>query len=218
MLLSTFWIDYPILRDALSHAPEITVSWKQSDLIGDDTHQMLVWVDGNEFEAFDAGLEADTTVNSPSRVVEFDDRRFYQLELTPTGHRKSVYPLVVEEGTVLQDVMATHKGWKFRTAFPSNDALERFHSFFLESDVEFEIRRLYDEQQGIDGSRYGVTEQQYETLVAAVDTGYLDIPRSSSLAELADGFDISPNAASERFRRGTKTLVENSIYPEDEQT
>ncbi|WP_256527528.1 helix-turn-helix domain-containing protein [Natrinema marinum] len=50
---------------------------------------------------------------------------------------------------------------------------------------------------------------------AAVETGYLDIPRSCSLAELGDRFDISPNAAFERFRRGVKALVENTVHPDD---
>ena len=55
-------------------------------------------------------------------------------------------------------------------------------------------------------------------LVAAVDEGYLDIPRSCSLAELGTQFDISSNAASERFRRGSKTLIENTLSPDDQPT
>ncbi|MFC6767311.1 helix-turn-helix domain-containing protein [Natrinema soli] len=215
MLLATLLIDYSILRETLSHAPNTKVTWEQSDLTEDGDHQMLVWVDG-EVAAFDAGLEADPTVNAPLQVAEFDDRRLYQLELTDDGKRASVYPTVIEEGSVLREVTATHEGWHFRAAFPSSEALERFHAFFVDRDLDVELRRLQDARETADGSRfqYGVTDRQREALVAAVDAGYLDIPRSRSLAELGERLGISPNATSERFRRGVETLIENTVYPD----
>lgn len=229
MLFATFSVDYPILRETLAHAPAVTVTWEQSDLTGDGDHRMLVWVAPDEdavddtddaFEAFDAGLETDPTVGAPLRVVDFDDRRLYHLPLTRDGRRASVYPLVIDDGSVLQDVTATHEGWFFRAAFPDDAALERFHEFFVERDLEIEIRQLYDAGEcsgaAAGGTQYGLTERQRDVLVAAVDTGYLDIPRSASLAELAEGFDISSNAASERFRRGVRTLIENTVYPDEE--
>ncbi|WP_226480312.1 helix-turn-helix domain-containing protein [Natrinema amylolyticum] len=219
MLLATLLVDYPILRDTLSQAPDIELTWEQSDLTGDGGHQMLVWIDGEGFEAFDAGLEADPTVTAAPPVVEFDGRRLYQLSLTSDGQRMSVYPTVIEEGGVLHEVTATHEGWYFRVAFPSDEALERFHAFFVEHGLAVEIRELYDKSESSEpaGSRsqYGITDRQREALVAAVDTGYLDIPRSCSLAELGERLDISPNATSERFRRGVKRLVENTVYPSD---
>ncbi|QFU81434.1 helix-turn-helix domain-containing protein [Natronorubrum aibiense] len=213
MLFTAFWIDYPILREALSAAPDVTITWEQSDLTEDGSHQMLVWADGDGYDAFETGLEADATVEPPSRVVEFGDRRLYQLELTPTGKRQSVYPVVLEEGSLLRRVTATHEGWHFRAVFPSEDALERFHQFLLDNDIGLELQRLYKEQDGADSTQFGLTDQQRETLVTAVDAGYLDIPRSCSLAELGEAFDISPNATSERFRRGVKALIEETVYP-----
>lgn len=223
MIFATLLVDYPILRETLSHASDATVTWEQSDLTGDGDHRMLVWVDGDDaaLEAFEDGLEADPTVVEPLRTVEFAGRRLYHLELTCEGHRSSVYPIVVESGGVLLDVTATTEGWFFRVAFPSIETFERFHEFFVERDLEVEVRQLYDEFDGTGesnsgaGSQFGLTDRQRETLVAAVDAGYLDIPRSCSLAELADRFDISSNAASERFRRGVRTLIENTIYPDD---
>ncbi|QLK27826.1 helix-turn-helix domain-containing protein [Natrinema zhouii] len=215
MLLATLLTDYPILRETLSRAPNTKVTWEQSDLTEDGDHQMLVWVDG-EVAAFDAGLEADPTVNAPLQVVEFGDRRLYQLELTDDGQQASVYPTVIEAGNVLREVTATHEGWHFRAAFPSDEAIERFHAFFVDRGLDVELRQLYDAREPTDGSRlqYGVTDRQREALVAAVDAGYLDIPRSCSLAELGERFDISSNAMSERFRRGVGTLIENTVYPD----
>ncbi len=215
MLLTTFRIDYPILREALTHAPEIELTWEQSDLSENGTHQMLVWADGPTFGAFEAGLEADPTVKPPKRMVECDGQRLYQFELTAEGRRVSVYPTVVETGAILQDVTATSKGWNIRAALPDEETLDQYHSFFLGHDIDVEVKQLYEnwEPKPSSQSQFGLTNRQYELLVSAVDDGYLDIPRSCSLAELGAQFDISSNAASERFRRGTKTLIENTVYP-----
>ena len=220
MLITTFQVDYPILRTALSNVPEIELTWEKSDLTGEGTQQMLVWIAGTAFEAFEAGLEADPTVKSPTRVVEFDDRRLYQLELTPKGRRASVYPIIVEAGGFVQDAGATNEGWDIRAVLPDEETLERYHSFFRDRNMDLEVKRLYEDwaPETDVGSGYGLTERQLETLVTAVDAGYLDIPRSCSLAELGAQFDISSNAASERFRRGAKTLIENTVYPDDQLT
>lgn len=224
MLFATLAVDYPILREALSRAPGVEVTWEQSDLTGDGDHRMLVWVDGDDdaLEAFDEGLEADPTVAPPERPIEVDDRLFYQIELSAEGRRESVYPLVIEEGTVLREVTATHEGWRFRAAFPGEESLDRFHEFFVDHDVEVTLRRLYDERASPSGSpsrvQIGVTDKQREALVAAVDAGYLDIPRTCSLAELGERLEISSNATSERFRRGAKTLIENTVYSNDRST
>ncbi|ELY80407.1 bacterio-opsin activator HTH domain-containing protein [Natrinema pellirubrum DSM 15624] len=123
---------------------------------------------------------------------------------------------MIEEGGVLQEASVTHEGWFFRVAFPSDEALERFHGFFLERGFEVDVRKLRDTREsaggGDAGSQFGLTSRQREALVAAVEAGYLDIPRSCTLAELGERLGISQNAASERFRRGVETLVENTVY------
>ncbi len=217
MLLATLLIDYPILRDSLSQAPDVTVTWERSDLTTDGDHRMLVWVDGDERPAFEAGLDTDRTIAAVLQRAAFGDRWLYQLALTPEGKATSVYPTVIEEGGVLQEVTATHEGWIFRVAFPSDEALERFHGFFLERDLEVDVRKLRDTRDpaGNARSEFGLTSRQREALVAAVEAGYFDIPRSCTLAELGERLGVSQNAASERLRRGVETLVENTVSHDD---
>lgn len=215
MLIATFRLDYPILRETLSHLPGVSVTWVQSDLT-DGGHKMLVWIETDDFETFHDGLEDDPTVGTSSRMTAVNGRRLYQLKLTERGHRESVYPLIIEEGIVLDHVTADDEGWEFRATFPDHGALEEFRSFCGEHDIDVELRRLYEERETNERPRYGLTDRQRETLVAAVDEGYLEIPRSCSLAELGEELAVSSNAASERFRRGVRQLVENTIHPEAE--
>ena len=214
MLMGTFRLDYPILRETLACVPDATLTWVQSDLTEDDQHKMLVWLEHDEQSAFCDGLEDDPTVTSYSRLTTVDGRHLYHLELTDEGHRESIYPVIVEQGIVLDHVTASVDGWEFRTTFPDHDALEQFRSFCADHDLDIVLRQLYEERETVDHVRYGLTDRQRETLVTAVDAGYLEIPRACSLADLGDRLGVSSNAASERFRRGVQTLVRSTVHPD----
>ncbi len=188
------------------------LQWERSDTTTDGRSILLLWANGGDFEAFEAALDLDETVASPSRVVRFGERRLYQLELQGEGLRKSVYPTVVEEGGVIRDLSATHEGWDFRISFPTAGSFDRFYDVCRDNGFGFTLHRIYEEQDGAEEPGYGLTSGQCDVLVAAAELGYLAVPRRCSLAELADYLGISENAASERFRRGVKTLVENTVY------
>jgi predicted DNA binding protein len=61
------------------------------------------------------------------------------------------------------------------------------------------------------GIWFGLTPAQRETLVAAVDGSYYPIPRRLSTEDLADRFDISDQAVTERLRRAIVALTENAL-------
>ena len=214
MLMATFRIDYPILRETLARVPEMELTWVQSDLIESDGHKMLVWIEHDDFEEFHEALEVDPTVIPSPQLAAVNGRRLYHLELTEDGHRESIYPLIIERGIVLDHVTASGDGWEFRVTFPDHEALERFRAFCGDHDIEVQLRRLYEERDANGGPQFGLTDRQRETLVTAVDAGYLEVPRSCSLAELSDRLDVSSNATSERFRRGVRTLVRNTVHPD----
>ncbi|SFC55332.1 hypothetical protein SAMN05444422_11083 [Halobiforma haloterrestris] len=215
MLLATFVIDYPILQETLAESPA-DLEWVQSDLTEDGSHQMLVWIETDDFESLETRLENDPTVTGTSRMTSLDRRRLYRIELTESGHRSSVYPIVVDRGIVLERVTANRDGWSFRVSFPEYDALEEFRTFCARRDIEIELERLYERREGTTRSEYGTTERQRELLEAAVETGYLDVPRACTLAELGEELGISSNAASERFRRGASTLIENTLLADSD--
>lgn len=218
MIIVEFRLDHPILREALNRVPEMELTWERSDAIDESRVRILVWAEGGDFEAFEAALETDSTVETPSRVIEVGNRRLYQTELAGAGLEASVYPLVVEEGGVIQDLTASRDGWEFRAAFPDRASFDRFHDFCRERELGFEFRRLYDErtnagEANANGPSYGLTERQRETLVEAVDCGYFEIPRECTLAELGERLDVSETATSERVRRAMKALVLQTVYP-----
>ncbi|WP_231186906.1 helix-turn-helix domain-containing protein [Haladaptatus sp. DYF46] len=218
MIIVEFRLDYPILREALGVVPEMEITWEQSDRTAEGRHQILFWAENGDFDAFEGGLESDPTVATSEEAIEISDQRLYRVELKDEGQRASIYPVLLDEASVLRHVTATHRGWEFRTAFPTKEGFSRFCEHCRSHEIGIVLHRFYEERGSLDTPQFGLTDPQRETLVTAVDCGYLEIPRENSLADLSDRFDISETAASERFRRGVKTLIECTVYPDDERT
>lgn len=211
MIIVEFRLNHPILTHALSQVPETEITWERSDAIDESRVRILLWVEGGDLDAFEAAIEDDPTVATPTRVIEVGERRLIQSELVGEGLRSSVYPLMVEEGGVIQNLTATHGGWEFRAAFPDERSFDRFHGFCRDHGIGFEFKRLYNEQQADEEPGYGLTVPQRETLIAAVSCGYFEIPRQCSLAELGEDLGISETAASERVRRAVKQLITQTV-------
>ncbi|MFC4358861.1 helix-turn-helix domain-containing protein [Halobium salinum] len=210
MLLAEFTLDHPILRETLRSRPGLRVVWERSDTSG-ERRVVLCWVEGDDFDGLDAALEADPTVADPTVLTEVGGRRLYRFDLADEGHQKSVYPVMVEESGVIRSLTADASGWHFRVEFPTRVAFDRFREVCREYDLDISLGRILAETPAERDAAFGLTAPQREALRAAVDTGYLSIPREASLAELGDALDISQNAASERFRRGVETLVQNTV-------
>ncbi len=61
------------------------------------------------------------------------------------------------------------------------------------------------------GRREDLTMTQTRTLLDALERGYYQVPRQTTLVELADMYGVSDQAVSERLRRATAKLIESSL-------
>lgn len=76
----------------------------------------------------------------------------------------------------------------------------------------FDDRRgVFTVDDGIDGTDSNPTPEQCEAITVGREKDYFDVPRGTSLQSIADSLGTSDTAASYRFRRGLKTLVEESV-------
>lgn len=213
MLIVELTLDHPILRAALGQRPDVTVTWSRTDGLGERSNAehatVLCWVEG-DVDAFVDATETDPTVSDFHVVERFDGRSLCRFTLTERGRETSIYPTIVRLEGVIRNLQSSPEGWRFELGFPSRDAFEEFHDSCTDRGFALSLRRVFDEQTDVD-SASGLTERQREVLVAAVRHGYLDVPRSASLSDLADELDVSPNAVSEGFRRGVRNLVRETL-------
>ncbi|WP_192498367.1 helix-turn-helix domain-containing protein [Halorussus halophilus] len=210
MVIAEFTIDHPVLFESLNRVPDIEIEWQETYQRPDGPTQMLFWIESDDFDRVDRTLDDEPAVTNPTVLARTGDRRFYRVDFTNLGEETNLMPQLIEVGGVLRKAVGTNDGWECQARFPDRQAIERVYRFCTDHDIEFTVERLYEET---DWSQTGVTltEAQRETLVEAVESGYLDIPRRCSLANLAERLGISDSAASERFRRGVKELVQQTI-------
>ncbi len=212
MIITEYTLDHIILRETLRQAPSTTVTWEESHTGANGRRQFIAWVESDDFGAFERGIDPDPSVTNPVVHTELGDRRLYRFDLTEKAEETDIMPLLIEVGGVHRRLVATSDGWLNRTQFPDRDAFERIHQFCRDHDIPFTFHRIWEERDRYVNDSPHLTEPQLEVLTAAVESGYLDIPRRCSLADLGAELDISQSAASERFRRGAKNLIQDTLF------
>lgn len=143
-------------------------------------------------------------VTNPEVFTDVEGRRLYRVDFTDLGRETNLLPKIVEAGGVMREAIGTNDGWRCRVRLPDREAFEQVYEFAQSHEIDFTFHRLYEQTGWVEGGP-ALTDAQRETLIEAVDSGYIGIPRECSLAELGDRLGISETAASERFRRAVKT-------------
>ena len=113
------------------------------------------------------------------------------------------------DGTV-RSATATTDTWTFEVRFPSTDASSRFYTRYDDETHPITIRRLNHQGTTDRRSNGQLTADQRDALARAVATGYFEVPRRTTLVELADELDISDTAVSQRIRRGMANVLQDS--------
>jgi predicted DNA binding protein len=114
-------------------------------------------------------------------------------------------------GTVVE-VHGTAEQWRLRTLFPDRPIASETYRTWHKEGVQPTLGRIDDISDGSDG-RMGLSPTQHRVVLEAFRSGYYDVPRETTLAELAAEFDVSHQALSECLRRGHSTLVERMLSP-----
>lgn len=164
------------------------------------------WAQGKEHDVEEA-FSTLPSIESVRRLTEIDGWGLYELHWR--------YPInglvasLAESDAAVVEFASTDGEWYLDLRFPSRHAVTVFHESCLENDISVTVTRL---SEGPDpAGQSELTEKQRDALVNAYERGYFDIPRRTTLTDLADRMDISTQALSQRLRRGNATLVRESL-------
>lgn len=206
--------DSPLFRATLADVPDVELRLEDIRTPDGEPRRFVFWVERDDFEPFEAAMEADPTVGSYRCLTVNDDERLYRASV-PAGTRDSLYAVTVRHDILVLDLEVTTDGKRVLARVPSREAAVEFRQVCTERGFDFRLERLYREETtaedgGIDG-RYGVTAAQREALSTALEMGYFEVPRDASLERVADELDISRQALSTRLRRGQMNLLGNTL-------
>lgn len=170
-----------------------------------------VWATGDT-DGFQRELDESSAV-SYSTVDSLEGRVLYRLrwQTEPDG----LLAIFEDTNAAVLEARGTNR-WFFRVRFPNDTNVTQFHERTREQGYELELHRLGQsaEDTGETDSGSDLTPEQREALLYAVEAGYFAIPRQATLDDIAGEFGISNQAASERLRRATGTVLRGAFERE----
>lgn len=201
-------------------AEEFALSWTLSELediefeverfVAHNADHVMpyVWVSGDDGDRISDTLDRDESVETLELLSELDGEWLYRMEWI--DHIQTLVRILVEEDGSILAAFGDESGWQLRVLFAERDALSRTYDYCREAGLTLDIGSIYQLDDGREG-RFGLTDEQQDTLVTAYERGYFEVPRGITLTDLAEELDISHQALSERLRRGEKSVLENTV-------
>jgi len=169
----------------------------------------FLWVDCDDPARLSAAVESDPSVSNVDVLSQADGACFLRVEWEPHVHA-FLAVLRAADGVVL-DLHGYDGAWYFRIFFPNDDFVTT-SELCQEYGIDISIERADELRGAPEYGCFGLTEQQFDTVVRAYEHGYYDVPRDINQEELAEHFGISHQALSERLRRAHETIITNSLY------
>ncbi|WP_226011412.1 helix-turn-helix domain-containing protein [Halomicrobium salinisoli] len=203
-----------VLAEALTSESGVRVEIKRV-VAGTADVTPFFWAFGDRLDDFESALSADSEVRAVDPLETTDEgERFYRVSWDRSA--PSLLTAVADaEATILEAVNDDDGVWELKVLFPDRGALSAFHDYCLEHDFGIRLERVYSPENPEERGQYGVTDDQQEALVAAYHAGYFEVPRSTTLADIAGDLGISRNAASARLRRGHRNLLASTLVHDE---
>ncbi|GAB3018012.1 helix-turn-helix domain-containing protein [Natronobiforma cellulositropha] len=197
-----------LLGPTLEECPTLEVTLERQFALDPDRPISFCWMAGVQPPVLEEVFERDGTVATSERLETADERTLYAL--TECGEESvGTYRRWVALGSELLEACVSAGGWECRMRFPGRDALAAYHEYLTVQGVGFDLHRLATGGDSVDGAI--LTPYQRNALRTAYERGFFDVPRGSTLEEIAAELGISDQALSERLRRGQSRLVERHV-------
>ncbi|MFD1513182.1 helix-turn-helix domain-containing protein [Halomarina rubra] len=173
----------------------------------------LVWTYDADPERFARSVRNHPAVDSFDELDRFDGETLYALRWDASSDH--LFDAIHREDAHLLRATAVADTWTFELRFHTHESLSAFQRHCENAHVHYGVRRITTPDGPVDRRHYGLTEQQREALVLAVETGYYDIPRRRSTVDLAEQLGISDQAVTERLRRAIVALSTSTVVVPD---
>ncbi|WP_436344204.1 bacterio-opsin activator domain-containing protein [Natronorubrum sp. FCH18a] len=205
------------LYHALTAAPQMVVEIEQVVATMEDRIMPYFWVIGGDHAEFEDSFHADESVTDIAAIDEVEGARLYRGEWTQNV--ESIVYAYVELGATILQAIGRDNNWELRMRFDDRGSLSEFRSYCDENGISYELNRIQEQEQPMASAQYDLTPTQRETLLAALEAGYYEVPQKVTMSELADRMDITQQALSKRFHAAHENLITSTLtisHPDDE--
>ncbi len=166
-------------------------------------------IESSNFSQFEDGLRNDSTIDTFEQVIETRaEKAIYSFEYTDEA--KVLSPVISAANGVILDMENDGSDWILTVWIPERTDLSHLWNYARRNDIDIELLRV-NEYASLGNTDAGLTDNQRDALLVALESGYFEEPRNATLSEVAADLDISQPAASGLLRRGLKRLVVSSL-------
>ena len=200
--------DQFVLAETFRTHPELSIRIGKIVANGEKTVMPLCWARNVPVNQLLDTLEADSTVVDVELISEEEKEALYRMEWK--DEIQFIIQVLTNSKATILDTIGTGDGWRFRALFPDRDSLAKTDEFCDTHGISVQITSLRSVDSDF-ANRYGLTGDQRDALVEAFKCGHFSVPREATLQECTEEVGISHQALSERLRRGTEALVEETL-------
>ena len=205
---ATVPLDQFVLEEAIERVPDVELEFVQFALHSSARTMPFLWASTSEPDRLEAALNEDPSTERVNCLSREEGRTLYSIDWAPCAARL-IDGFAEADGSVL-DVRATADHWVFQILFPDRVTASETFQAWCDGGIDSSRARVGN-LSCREGDTGGLSETQHSTIAQAFQTDYYDVPRGTTLKELATGFDVSHQAVSERLRRGHSHLVEQML-------
>jgi predicted DNA binding protein len=198
------------LAELFEAVPSLTCEMER--VIASSGHGL--WLSGPSQAEIERAMSDASAIDGYTLITSDDGRWLYDVRFDP--ETVDVFDLVLEEGGTVLSASASGGTWLLSVRVLDREDVSSLYDELVDHEVMPTIVRLFDVADE-SHSQCGLTQRQYETLVAAIDHGYFEIPREVSMQELSEELGISHQALSERLRRAYRALVTSELNVAEEE-
>lgn len=192
--------------------PDITIDLERIVPLGDAVIP-LFWITSGDADAIESTLLDSPHTEIARNLTDAGDRVLFEVrwDLEIDG---IIQPLIETNGRVLE-ATGNADEWEFRVRFSAQEHLNEFNQAATDKGIPVTLRHLYNPTPPEEQSP--MSDEQHEVITEAYRRGYFNVPRDVTAADLANSFEVSDSAVSQRLRRGLSTLVRKTMIPDEEQ-
>lgn len=207
-----------ILRETLHEFSDLKVEVRNIATGPETPLRIICAVTGSDCGAFGDAASEEPAVDDIKLLEDGEVRRLYWLQAVPGTIDQQAYEAAVDSGGVFLQSQRVEGGWCTTMNYPDQECFQRFQRCISEEGMEIQPRVIRAGQYLLSGGAFELTEKQEAVLSVAVEDGYFEVPRGTTLGEVAEGIGISEQAASERLRRAMGSLASAAVtsYTEED--
>lgn len=206
-----YYHESEILRETLRDFSDLKVEVRNLATGPETPLQVTCAVTGSDCGAFGEVATEDPAVDEIKLLDHGQLHRLYWIRAVPDTIDQRAYEAAVDSGGVYLQSRRVEDGWCTTMNYPDESCFRKFQRRISEEGMEIEPTVIRVGQYLLSGGAFELTEKQEAVLSVAVEGGYFEVPRGSTLGEVADRLGISEQAASERLRRAMGSLASAAV-------